>query len=51
MHGLSSSRHLVNWYMAAPRGGAGMAEGWQGTRGEGDGLTALSVPLVDVKTS
>lgn len=49
MHALSSSRHLVNRYIAAPRGGAGMGEGWQGIRGEGGGLTALAVPLVDVK--
>lgn len=50
MDGLPSSRPLVNWYITAPRGGAGMGEGWQGIRGgEGRGLTALSVPPVDVK--
>jgi hypothetical protein len=49
MDGLPSSRHLLNWYIIVPRGGAGMGKGWQGIRGEGDGLTALSVPPVDVK--
>ncbi|GGU93192.1 hypothetical protein GCM10010260_30050 [Streptomyces filipinensis] len=49
MDGLPSSRPLVN-YVTAPRGGAGMCEGWQGIRGEGGGLTSLSVPPVDVKS-
>lgn len=37
-------------YITAPHGGTGMEDGWQGIRGEGDGLTALSVPPVDVKS-
>ncbi|GGW58663.1 hypothetical protein GCM10010503_39690 [Streptomyces lucensis JCM 4490] len=50
MDGWPSSRHLVNWYITAPRGGAGMGEERQGIRGAGGGLTALSVPPVDVKS-
>ncbi|GAA2244327.1 transposase [Streptomyces indiaensis] len=42
--------HTGIQYITPPRGRVGMGERWQGIRGGRDGLTAVSVPPVDVES-